>query len=115
MEIFCLTFVIAIHNVIRANDISINNERSKDKQLRTRKLSSVYIFDITNIVGHFFQITYFQDIFTGCCMGREMRQLQVQRFRGIMRRNDILRLFGDDVGQIVVSILDRMMVADPTM
>lgn len=48
-------------------------------------------------------------------MGREMRQLQIHGFRGIMRQNDILRLRGDEISHVVVSILDFMIVADQTM
>lgn len=49
--------------VARTNDISMDNGRW-DASLRTRKLSSVYVLDVTESVVRFLPVTYFQEIFS---------------------------------------------------
>jgi len=47
-------------------------------------------------------------------MGREVRQLQVQRLRGLTRRDDALRLVGYEIGHVLVAALHRVIVGrDP--
>lgn len=81
---------------------------------RTRVFPSVHVPDVAEGGVCLPPVAYFHDLFSVAGMGREMRELQIQRPLGIVRRDDALRLAGYEVGHVLVSVLHRVIVdADP--